>query len=56
MRDYLGQYGSLSYKGPTIDDANGEPTAPPLLLAALRPRMTQLSATRIRQGRPPEAA
>ena len=45
MREYLGQYAALPYRGPTVDGPDGEPDEPPLMLAALRTKMTQLSAT-----------
>ena len=45
MREYLAQYASLPYAGPTVTGPDGEPDEPPLMLAALRPKMTRLSAT-----------
>ena len=45
MREYLEQYHSLPYRGPVITGADGEATAPPIMLGALRTKMTQLSAT-----------
>ena len=45
MRDYLQAYRALPYRGPLIGGADGEPTQPPVLIAALRPRMLELAAT-----------
>jgi probable F420-dependent oxidoreductase len=41
MRDYLAAYRAAVYRGPVVEGA-GEP---PVLVAALRPRMTELAAT-----------
>jgi len=41
MREYLAAYRAAVYRGPTIDSM----PEPPLLLAALRERMTELAAT-----------
>jgi probable F420-dependent oxidoreductase len=45
MREYLEAYSALPYRGPLIDGADGEPTSPPVLIAALRRRMLELAAT-----------
>ncbi len=45
MRGYLESYRGLPYKGPLITAPDGEPTEPPLVLAALRDRMLGLAAT-----------
>ncbi len=45
LRAYLEAYASLPYRGPVITGADGEPTEPPLLIAALGPRMLELAAT-----------
>lgn len=42
MRAYLAAYRSATYRGPM---PSGDPSEPPVLLAALRGRMTDLSAT-----------
>jgi probable F420-dependent oxidoreductase len=44
MRDYLEAYEGLPYRGPTMAGPDGQPTRPPVLLAALRTKMVQLSA------------
>jgi probable F420-dependent oxidoreductase len=44
MRDYLASYAALPYRGPTISGPDGSPTEPPVLIAALRRRMLELSA------------
>jgi probable F420-dependent oxidoreductase len=41
MREYLGAYRSAIYRGPTTDEA----AEPPVMLAALRERMTDLAAS-----------
>jgi probable F420-dependent oxidoreductase len=45
MREYLAAYAELPYRGPTLDDADGTVTQPPVLIAALRARMLRLAAT-----------
>lgn len=45
MREYLEAYRAMPYKGPTIKGPDGEPSEPPLLIAALRPRMLALAAS-----------
>jgi probable F420-dependent oxidoreductase len=45
MREYLEAYRALPYKGPTIEAADGAPSEPPIVLAALRERMLRLAAT-----------
>lgn len=45
MREYLDSYGSLPYRGPVRHDADGQVDEPPVLIAALRPRMLELAAT-----------
>lgn len=45
MRTTLADYRRLPYKGPLLAGPDGEPTEPPVFLAALRPRMTRLAAT-----------
>jgi probable F420-dependent oxidoreductase len=45
MREYLEAYRQLPYAGPVLRDSDGEVTQPPLLIAALRPRMLELAAT-----------
>jgi probable F420-dependent oxidoreductase len=45
MREYLEAYRGLPYKGPTIEAADGTPSEPPIVLAALRERMLGLAAT-----------
>ena len=44
MREYLAAYRELPYRGPLII-ADGRPTEPPVLIAALRPRMLELAAS-----------
>lgn len=44
MREYLEAYRRLPYLGPRLADADGRPTEPPLVLAALRARMLGLAA------------
>jgi probable F420-dependent oxidoreductase len=45
MREYLDAYRRLPYRGPTLAGPDGEPTEPPLLIAALGPRLLDLAAT-----------
>ena len=45
MREYLEAYRQLPYRGPVIDGADGTATQPPLMIAALGPRMLELAAT-----------
>jgi probable F420-dependent oxidoreductase len=45
MREYLAAYRALPYRGPTISDMSGSPSEPPVLVAALRQHMLELSAT-----------
>ena len=45
MREYLQAYRELPYRGPVIAGPDGTPTEPPLLIAALGPRLLELAAT-----------
>jgi len=45
MREYLEAYRALPYRGPVIAGEDGEPSEPPLLIAALGPRLLELAAT-----------
>lgn len=45
MRQYLEAYRRLPYLGPTLLGADGVPSEPPIVLAALRARMLGLAAT-----------
>ena len=45
MREYLDSYRALPYRGPVIIGADGEPSEPPVLIAALRSKMLELAAT-----------
>lgn len=45
MREYLGAYRAAIYRGPMFAGPGAEPPEPPVLLAALRERMTDLAAT-----------
>lgn len=49
MREYLTAYRAAPYRGPVLADGSAggsaQPDEPPIVLAALRPRMTQLSAS-----------
>jgi probable F420-dependent oxidoreductase len=45
MVEYLEAYGRLPYRGPATTDADGAPTEPPVMIAALGPRMLELAAT-----------
>lgn len=44
MREYLDDYRQLIYRGPVLPDSDGEPSEPPVLIAALRRRMLGLAA------------
>ena len=45
MREYLEAYERMPYRGPVIDGPDGAPTQPPVLIAALGPRLLELAAT-----------
>jgi probable F420-dependent oxidoreductase len=45
MREYLEAYRRMPYRGPRLEGADGQLTEPPLLIAALGPRMLELAAT-----------
>jgi probable F420-dependent oxidoreductase len=45
MREYLESYAQLPYRGPLIEGPDGGPAEPPVLIAALGPRMLELAAT-----------
>jgi probable F420-dependent oxidoreductase len=45
MREYLEAYGRLPYRGPVIEGPDGSSAEPPVLIAALGPRMLELAAT-----------
>ncbi len=45
MREYLEAYRALPYRGPVLTDPDGGTTEPPLLIAALGPRLLELAAT-----------
>jgi probable F420-dependent oxidoreductase len=45
MREYLEAYGRLPYRGPVIERPDGSAAEPPVLIAALGPRMLELAAT-----------
>lgn len=45
MREYLEEYDQLPYYGPVISGPDGEPTVPPVLIAALRSKMLTLAAS-----------
>mgnify|MGYP001812124329 FL=1 len=45
MREYLEAYGQLPYRGPVVEGPDGEPAQPPVLIAALGPKMLELAAT-----------
>lgn len=45
MREYLEAYRQLPYRGPVISGPEGRATEPPLLIAALGPRLLELAAT-----------
>lgn len=45
MREYLAAYRTLPYRGPVLTGPDGRATEPPLLIAALGPRLLELAAT-----------
>lgn len=45
MREYLEAYQRMPYRGPVIDGPGGAPAQPPVLIAALGPRLLELAAT-----------
>jgi probable F420-dependent oxidoreductase len=45
MREYLASYTQLPYRGPLLTGPDGQPSEPPVLIAALRTRMLELAAT-----------
>lgn len=45
MREYLEAYRQLPYRGPVIAGPDGAPGEPPVLIAALGPRMLELAAS-----------
>jgi probable F420-dependent oxidoreductase len=45
MREYLEDYAQLPYRGPLVTGTDGAASEPPLLIAALGPRMLELAAT-----------
>jgi probable F420-dependent oxidoreductase len=45
MREYLQAYRQLPYRGPVPEGTDGIATEPPLLIAALGPRLLELAAT-----------
>ncbi len=45
MREYLEAYGRLPYRGPVVERPDGEVAEPPVLIAALGPKMLELAAT-----------
>lgn len=45
MREYVSAYRQLPYRGPVLSGSEGQPTEPPLLIAALGPRLLELAAT-----------
>lgn len=45
MREYLAAYRGLPYRGPVLTGPSGRPVEPPLLIAALGPRLLELAAT-----------
>lgn len=45
MREYLEAYAQLPYRGPVIAREDGSTSEPPVLIAALGPRMLELAAT-----------
>ncbi|MFV2064889.1 MAG: LLM class flavin-dependent oxidoreductase, partial [Chloroflexota bacterium] len=44
-REYLDAFRELPYRGPVITGSDGVVDEPPLMIAALRPRMLELAAT-----------
>ena len=45
MREYLAAYRRLPYRGPVIERPDGTVAEPPVLIAALGPRLLELAAT-----------
>ena len=45
MREYLEAYERMPYRGPVVEGPDGTPAQPPVLIAALGPRMLELAAT-----------
>lgn len=45
MQEYLEAYRQLPYRGPVLPGPAGEPSQPPVFIAALRRRMLELAAT-----------
>ena len=45
MREYLAAYAGSPYRGPVLPGPDGAPSEPPVLIAALRPRLLELAAT-----------
>jgi probable F420-dependent oxidoreductase len=45
MRQYLDDYAALPYRGPVITAADGRPSEPAVLIAALGPKLLDLAAT-----------
>ena len=45
MREYLDDYTRMPYTGPAIEGVDGSSSEPPVLIAALGPRMLELAAT-----------
>lgn len=45
LRAYLEAYRALPYRGPVLEGPDGSTTEPPLLIAALGPRLLELAAT-----------
>jgi probable F420-dependent oxidoreductase len=45
MREYLEEYRRLPYRGPLIEASDSTTSEPPVLIAALGPRMLELAAT-----------
>ena len=45
MREYLSSYRRLPYRGPVLASGDGQSAEPPLLIAALGPRLLELAAT-----------
>ena len=44
MRAYLDDYARLPYRGPVLTGADGTPSEPPVLIAALGPKLLELAA------------
>jgi len=45
MRQYLEDYATLPFRGPTLTSPEGGPSEPPVLIAALGPKLLALAAT-----------